>query len=177
MRRLVSKWALLLTLVPMGCATGGAVPVGGRHIEVTPSHDADGHKVEGELLAVDEETIWVLGKERIVAVPLATVRQVEVRRHSATPGRVARWSALGAALTGGALALACNSVDGNSDCGKIFLSVGFTWALGGAIAAVTLGPSKMGIDEPWAQSLRPYARFPQGPPKGVELPAPQGPPR
>jgi len=171
MRRWVSLVLMLvLATAPIGCATGGGVPVGGRHVQVTPRPDAGSKRVEGELLAVDEEKIWVLGKEQVITIPLGTVRQVNLQRHSMTAGRVGLWSAIGAVVTGGALAIACQSVEGNSDCGGALLAVGATWALGRTIAATTVRSSgKIQLDDPRTRSLQPYARFPQGLPEGVDL--------
>ena len=169
MRRLVSLLLVLaLISAPIGCATSGALPVGGRQVQVTPRPDTGSKKVEGELIAVDEERIWVLGEEQVITIPVSTVQLVRLQRHSMNGKRVGQWSVLGALVTGGALAIACGSVEG-SGCGKVFLAVGATWAIGGAIAASTIrSSSKIQLDVR-TRSLQPYARFPQGLPEGVDL--------
>jgi hypothetical protein len=171
MRRMVSLWLVISsTAATIGCATGGALPVGGRQVQVTPRPDAGSKKIEGELIAVDEEKIWVLGREQVITIPLDTVRRVKLQRHSMTGSRVGLWTAVGAVVTGSALAIACSSVEGNSSCGRVFLAVGATWALGGAVAATSArSSSTMQLDDPRTRSLQPYARFPQGLPEGVDL--------
>jgi hypothetical protein len=170
MRRLVS-WTMALSLAGLsgGCATGRSVSVTGRRVEITPRAEADDPaKVKGELLAVDTVRIWVLGKEQLVTLPLGSVREVKVQRHGLTARRVGLWSVIGAVVTGGALAIACSSVEGNEGCGKIFLAVGATWGVVGALAAPALqSSSEIPIRHPKTEDLQPYARFPQGLPEGV----------
>jgi hypothetical protein len=153
------------------------VSVYGRQVQITPRADAESHsKVQGELLAVEPGKIWVLGKERVVTVPLDAVQEIKVQRHSMTGSRVGVWSAIGALVTGGALALACSSVEGNNDCGKVFLAVGATWAVVGALSAPSLGSSSaMPFYHPKQEDLQPFARFPQGLPEGVDASALRGP--
>jgi hypothetical protein len=160
-----------------GCATGRGVSVYGRQVQITPRADAESRsKVQGELLAIEPGKIWVLGKERVVAVPLDAVKEVKVQRHSMTGSRVAVWSVFGALATGGALALACSTVEGNGGCGGVFLGVGATWALVGALAAPSLGSSSVTrLPHPKQEDLQPFARFPQGLPEGFDTSAPAGP--
>ena len=157
-----------------GCASSGT-SVHGRQVEVIPRAPDREAKVQGELLAVDTEKIWVLGKEQTIPVPLDSVQEVRVRRHSVTGKTVWRWTAIGAIVTGGALSLACASVEDAHNCGVAFLVVGATWALAGALAAPGLeASSKIPIRDPRPDDLRSYARFPQGLPEGmIGPPAPK----
>jgi hypothetical protein len=163
--------ALGVAVLASACATGEGVSVRGRNVQITPRPDADSQsKVQGELLAVDAGKIWVLGKERVVTFPMDAVQEVKVQRHSMTAGRVALWSVVGTLVAGGALAIACSSVEGNNDCGKVFVAVGATFAVVGGIAAPSLGSSRA-VPHPREESLQPYARFPQGLPVGADVSA------
>jgi hypothetical protein len=177
MRRLLSVVLALVAALPSACATGEAVSARGRNVEITPRAEVEPRsKVQGELLAVDAGKIWVLGKERVVTVPIDAVQEVKVQRHSMTASRVALWSVLGTLVAGSALAIACSSVEGNNDCGKVFLAVGATFAVIGGIAAPTLGSSSATrLPQPRAENLQPFARFPQGLPEGVDTATLRGP--
>jgi hypothetical protein len=171
MRRVVNLVvALGIAVLPSACATGERVSVHGRNIEITPRPDVEPHsKVSGELLAVDAGKIWVLGKERIVTVPMDAVQEVKVQRHSMTAGRVALWSALGTLVAGSALAIACGSVEGNDQCGRVFLVVGATFAVVGGLTAPSLASSSATrLPHPKEENLQPFARFPQGLPEGAD---------
>jgi len=163
--------ALVLTLsTAPGCATGATSSVLGRSVTVVPATGDDSKAVAGERIAVEPDRLWVLGKERVVALPLASVAEVSLERHRMGRARGLAWAGIGALATGGALAAACSSVEGSGDCGTVFLAVGLTWALFGALPALGLdGSAKTRVKPPAPESLRPYARFPQGPPEGVDL--------
>ena len=176
MRRFLSFVVVLgIAVLPSACATGESMSVHGRSVQITPRPDAESRsKVRGELLAVDAGKIWVLGKERVVTVPIDAVQEVKVQRHSMTAGRVALWSVLGTLVAGSALAIACSSVEGNNNCGRAFLAVGATFALVGGLAAPALGSSST-IPHPRQENLQPYARFPQGLPEGIDTATLRGP--
>jgi hypothetical protein len=153
-----------------GCATGRSYL--GRTVTVVPVGDAAELPMRGELIAVEPERIWVLGKEHVVDLPLSTVQEVQVQRHPLTRNRGWIWTALGALITGGSLAVACGSVEDTEGCGGVFAVVAGSWLVLGGLPSEALDKSAiLRIEQPTPERLRPYARFPQGPPAGVDLEA------
>lgn len=170
MRKLM---AILLTVTTgSGCATGATSSLLGRSVTIVPTASAspEPERVAGELIAVEPERLWVLGKEQMFEVPLSSVEQVRVQRHRMTTRRGLAWAGIGALTTGIALSAACESVEDSEDCGVAFLGVGLIWLLLGALPALTLDKSAtIRVERSASETLRPFARFPQGPPEGVDL--------
>ncbi|HET8648220.1 MAG TPA: hypothetical protein VFO85_22175, partial [Vicinamibacteria bacterium] len=156
-----------------GCATADRSGTFlGRSVTVVPAEGAAQRPVQGELIAVEPERIWVLGREQAVPVPLNAVREVRVQRHRMTRSRGWAWTAIGALVTGGALAVACGSVEGNDGCGAVFAAVAGTWVVLGGLPSLALDQSAMmRLTQPTPEQLRPYARYPQGAPPAVDLQA------
>lgn len=181
--RNVVRWALCVVAASVVGVTGSeaqgtagaeypASLVQGRRVSV----QGNGTEVaSGELLWVSADSLWVLAREPwdVVAVPLEGVRSVRVPRG---PGaaRVLLWTLTGMAVTGGALAAACSSVE-DASCGGVFPSVALTWGLVGGLAAMRVEKERRLRLEPRPDVLRPYARFPQGPPPGLRRSAPPPP--
>ena len=165
------KWlgTAVAALIVGACVTGSrAVSVFGRHVAVSPARDARATPLTGELIAVSAESLWVLGDTGLGALPLGAVDRVSVRRHNFTAGRALAWALVGAAVTGGALSAACSSVEG-AECGRVFPGVALSWVFWGGLAAASAdASSKLRIDAARWDSLRAYARFPQGIPAGVD---------
>jgi hypothetical protein len=162
---------LLAVLLTSGCATGGGVSVHGRQVTAVEfdAGDKRGTPREGELIAAEPARVWVLGKEQVFEVPLSSVAEVRVRRHGLTAQKALLWTLLGAVVTGGLLAGACESVEGNQNCGSVFAVVGGIWlGVGGLSAASMARSSSIRVPRPSAEELRPYARFPQGVPEGFD---------
>lgn len=158
--------AILVALVPcvVGCASGGldrttvpghvdtsatidTVPVRGFEVAVEV---ADGSSVEGELLAVDQEAIWVLTERGPLPLLRSNVREVlvQLREHSGT--ELGGWTAAGTFST---------------------LSHGF-WLIFSApiwlLAGIPVSVDEILASRETAQSgsfelLYQFARFPQGP--------------
>jgi hypothetical protein len=170
MTRLKITWPVAVALVLVGCAT--ALPpasVLGRPVEVKPAKDVLGAPVKGELLAVSPEKIWVMGPDRASTLPLRQIEEVRVPGHGLNARRAGWWVALGALVSGTVLALACSSVEGNDSCGRVFIPVLVTWGALGVPSAKALADSSQLRVKPrdW-DKLRPYARFPQGLPDGLD---------
>jgi hypothetical protein len=162
---------ILAVFLGTGCVTGSrSTSVLGRPVTIVPVPGAKAEPVKGELIAVGPEKIWVLGKEHVLEVPVATVKEVRVQRHWFDSKRGWTWTAIGALVTGGAMALACGSVEDHASCGRVFATVGATWLLLGGLPSIGLDSSAtILVKGPDAQALSPYARFPQGPPEGLDL--------
>lgn len=160
--------ATALVVVTSGVASAQRLPspFGSR---VTIDLQA-GRRVTGELLAAERDTLWLLAPAgTLSSLALGDVQRAAVRQRGLTATGVLVWSVVGALVSGGALTAACASVD-DAECGAVFPAVALSWALVGGIGAAMAGGGSRAIPVT-AQSLAPYARFPQGLPGGFE-PAP-----
>jgi hypothetical protein len=166
-RRLLAA-ILAAALVP-GCASTLAlkdVPVGGR--EVTVVTEGKETKLKGELLFVEKDKLWIRAQDGVREIELRDVRDVRVKRHGFGARQALIWAGLGGALTGGGLAAACSSVEGDNNCAAVGLVTAGLWLLVGGLTAPALeSSSRILFPNPSADTLRPYARLPQGLPAGV----------
>jgi hypothetical protein len=164
-------WVTSLGLALNACAaTFPKLSPLGRSIEVQPARNDPAPAVKGELIAVDPERVWVLEPGRLSHLALDEVEQVSVRRHGLNRKAALRWTLLGALISGTALSLACGTVEDAEGCSAILLGVGATWGLFGALSAPSLEKSsQLRVPASDWEALRPYARFPQGLPEGLDL--------
>ncbi len=170
----------LLAVAALAALAGGCAArtsnVLGRDVTVVPSEDG-APKTKGELLAVDRGRIWVRTKDGVRDFERGAVREVRVRRHNYTGGWAVRWGLIGGLVSGGAMAIACSSVEGNSGCARVGAVWGGLWVLAGFLAAPSLDASSQLPLDPSSDRLKLYARLPAGLPDGVDPPAlTQGPP-
>jgi len=120
--------------------------------------------VEGELIAVDADTAFVMSGTTLVALPKAAVRDASLFAYDAEWGSLALWSVLGTVST-------------ISNGGYLLLTAPL-WIIAGtsATASRSRAPRVELAQQGWAQ-LRLYARFPQGMPPGLDrkslLPSPR----
>ena len=161
--------AILAAALAPGCAstlTLQDVPVVGR--EVTVEVAGSKTRLKGELLVVDKDTLWIRTEDGVRELRLRDVHEVRVQRHGFGARKALTWALLGGAVTAGGLAAACSSVEGDNDCGGVGLVVGGLWLLAGALTAPALeSSSRIEYPQPSADTLRPFARLPQGLPPGV----------
>ena len=159
-----------IALVIGGCASSTPrLSVLGREVEVRHTSADPGGPVKGELLAVGPEKVWVVGPKDVRSIPRSEIQEVRVRQHGTTGRKAAYRLIIGALVSGTVLALSCSSVEDTNDCGKVFLPVVLSWGALGIPSAMGLAKSSQLRIKPssW-DSLRPYARFPQGLPDGVD---------
>jgi hypothetical protein len=142
--------------------------VRGRTVEVRLLEEkAD--PIKGELLALDSTVLLVLAPRGALQVPRGEIERVRVQLHGLGGAKAGAWAVAGALVTGGALALACASVDDADNCGAFFAGTAVLWGLiGGPSAAGLARSSRVFIERSELDSLRPYARFPQGMPEGLD---------
>ena len=175
LRRLVA--VVVVAALTCGCSAGTS-SVLGRPVTLVPS-EKSAPKTQGELLAVDHGRIWVRTKDGVRDFEPAALREVRVRRHNFTGGWARRWGLVGGLLSGGAMTVACSSVEGNSGggCAGVGAVWGGLWVLAGLLAAPGLDASSQVFLSPTSDRLKLYARLPAGLPDGVDPPAlVQGPP-
>ena len=165
---------LTVSIAVSGCASAKpGLPLGGRTVELRGT-EPKSPKVSGELLAVGPEQMLVLTSAGVRGVPPQQVKEVRVRRHGLKGRKAWLWVAIGAIGTGLALTAACLSAEGDN-CGAVLgVTVGAWGLIGGPAAASLAKSSQLRVPGPDFTSLRPYARFPQGLPEGLDL-APLGP--
>lgn len=115
-----------------------------------------GERVEGELLAVTPDSVWVLTDEGGRAIATASVREGQLTGYRAQVGSITGWTALGVVST------ISNGV------GLIITAP--LWVLTGTIAGS--GESRAPVSRvptsSWTDLAR-FARFPQGLPAGVAI--------
>ena len=156
-------------LLLAACVTGSRrASVFGWPVTVTPVGETPTATVAGELIAVSAESLWVLPEPGLAGLPWSHVRQVTVRRHSMGGGTALGWALGGAVVTGALLTAACSSVE-DTECGGIFAGVALSWLIVGGLSAASLqSSSKITFKSPSWDSLRVYARFPQGLPDSLD---------
>ena len=161
------KCTVALALALSGCATA-RVPLFGRPVEVQPTAGHKDSAAKGELLAVGAEQLWVLEPTRVREVPLGDIEQVRVRLHGLDGQKAGAWAVAGAVLAGAALTVACGRAE-SENCGAAFGLTMVPWALfGGPSAASLERSSRILVRRPDFEALRPYARYPQGWPEGLD---------
>ncbi len=166
-RRVVASGVALL--LATGCATAPKVPVRGRSVTVVT--EGEDRKVKGELLTVGSDRLWVRGSDGVIEVPLASVREVRVKRHGFDGKAALKWALIGGLVTGGAMAGACASVEGSDGCGIVGAVFGGAWLLvGAAVASSMESSSRLELWRPTAEQLRAFARLPQGWPESLRAP-------
>ena len=161
--------AFLAAAVAPGCAstlTLQDTPVTGREVTVVPAGKES--KLEGELLVVEKDRLWLRTSNGVRELPLSGVSEVRVKRHGFGARQALTWTGIGAALSGIGMASACSSVEGSSGCGGWGLGTAGVWLLVGALSAPAFeASSRIRYPTPSADTLRPYARLPQGLAAGV----------
>jgi hypothetical protein len=114
--------------------------------------------VEGELIAVSDDRVYVLADSGLVDVPHESVVKATLAAYATGDGELAGWSALGTVST--------------LSHGVYLVITAPIWIVAGIMAAG--GESRAGLrrypEKPLA-SFRLYARFPQGLPTGLEASA------
>ena len=162
--------AVVAAATSSGCVTGSyQTTIAGRPVLVTSVDDATQAKVQGELIAVDADRVWVLERGAVREVPRSSIREAAVRRRSITSRQALTWAAIGGAIMSVGLTVACSSVEGNGSCGGVGAFVAAHWAVTGALAAATAeSSSQQKFPPPKLDELRAYARFPQGMPAGLD---------
>ena len=125
----------------------------GGWIAVERAQDTSKQTVEGELIAVTPDSLYVLTPDSLLSLPMGEITSATLTTYDARLGRLATWTALGAIST-------------------ISHGVGLVltfplWTIAGSTltASASKAPRVQSAD---ATSLQPYARFPQGLPLGLD---------
>lgn len=154
-----------LVLVP-GCATTNTevnVPVVGRTVTLVTAKE----QVKGELIVVEKDRLYVRAEDGVREIPLGAVSEARVKRHGFGKSMAYTWSLIGGLATGGALAAACNSADGDGCGGYGLVTLGLWLGIGALSASSFENSSRIRLWHPSFEQLQPFARLPQGLPAGV----------
>lgn len=155
-------------LLAAGCATNTAPPgflpspdeaqteAYGGWIELRSAAGGRNDRVDGELMAVTEDSVWVLGDSGAVVLPTAAVREGKLTAYRSGTGAVAGWTFLGVLST--------------VSNGVFLLGTAPLWIITGTVAGTRQShiPERDVAPRAWSQ-LAPFARFPHGMPAGVRL--------
>jgi hypothetical protein len=160
--------ACAVWLGAVGCAHNTAPPgwlpateaartlaLGGWVTVKTGEQKQDRRTIEGELIAVHPDTLFVLSGDTLVAVDRARTRSVQLTGYAIDLNGMRGWTALG--------------FFGAVSNGWFFALTGPLWIVGGSTATATAShaPEVRYPREPWNRLIL-YARFPQGLPAGVD---------
>ena len=123
---------------------------------------AAGGRVLGELIAAHDDTVFVLSGGSLAAVANRDVVDGTLTAYDQPWGEIALWGGLGALAT--------------LSHGWWLIFTMPTWAISGTVAAASASraPRGMAVDRAMSvrrldpTALRPYARFPQGLPAGLD---------
>ncbi len=115
-----------------------------------------GARVDGELIAVTADSVWVLGRTAVTVVPVASVRQGKLTTTNAEVGNIAGATGLGVVST--------------ISNGLLLIFTAPLWIIVGTAAgsSQSYAPERRVPPLHWAE-LNGFARFPQGLPDGVSL--------
>jgi hypothetical protein len=127
----------------------------------------------GELIAVTQDSIWLMRDSTLLVFASPQVRRVQVQRHQYDAKRTMVWMAIAGGTTALALTAACGSYEsspegGGGSCAPVFPGVLATFAIaGGLFALVNQSSSRHSFTSDQVDAMRPYARFPQGVPDSL----------
>lgn len=124
--------------------------------------------IQGELIAASADSVWVLQGSALRSVPLKSLKRVEYRRFDSGASTAWTWGLVAGVVSAGALYAACSSVEGTDNCGILFPTILAPWVLWAGVGAATLDGSSREDLPTTAETLRAYARFPQGLPAGAD---------
>lgn len=138
------------------------VPVLGRSTEVTLT---DGTRLRGELIEATEVSLLLDRSSGPELTDLSQVRRIRIRRHGFSNRTAWTWVGIGALVSGLGMTAACTQVEDTS-CGVVFPAVALSFGLVGGLFAASVAGSGWQEVPAAPETLRLYARFPQGAPPG-----------
>ena len=112
--------------------------------------------IDGELIAVTEDSIWVLSPQGGRAIATRSVKEGKLTAYQAPTGTISGWTALGVVAT--------------ISNGVVLIITAPLWIITGTVAASHDSHAAVRTmpEHRW-QDLAAFARFPQGMPAGVRL--------
>lgn len=166
MRRLVSS----VSLIVAGAALASCVRPGYKPSPLgratTLYYNAGDITTSGELMSADSNSIWLLQGDSLNEYSLASLRRVQIPRHSFGVRQTIYAGVAVGAGTGLLLTLACSQVEDAACVFVLPVITGFGGILGALFAVFNDYSTVYRLNPSDWQTIRAYARFPQG------LPAP-----
>ena len=128
----------------------------GGWIELTYREGQQDRPADGELIAVNADSVWLLNRKERLVLPTVAVKRGKLTAYEAQTGGLAGWT------VGGTVATVSNGV--------FFVFTAPMWVIGGSLAtgAQSHAPERSSPPLKWAD-LAPFARFPQGVPEGMDF--------
>lgn len=162
--RSAGSCAWLAAVLAMACA-GNTAPEGFLPTKAQAQTSAYGgwielevarQRVEGELLAVTADSVWVLTAQGVRVVPTASVTSGKLTAYQSQASAISGWTVLGV------LSTASNGI--------VLVFTAPLWVITGTVAGSheSRAPVRTVPERRWAD-LAGFARFPQGMPPGVAL--------
>jgi hypothetical protein len=164
-----ARWAGLAVLAACAGCAGTSVPKGwlpapreaqesayGGWIEVSYRDGDARQRAVGELIAVGEDSVWILSDSQAVAIPTTAADSGRLWVYAPQTSGLAAWTAAGVLST--------------ISNGIVLVFTAPMWILGGTIAGghEVRAAQRRGPPLSWAELAR-YARFPQGLPEGIRV--------
>ncbi len=167
---------VLAVVATIGCTSTGAprkwLPDAGEAqqqayggwITVRMFANPNGSHVQGELIAIQEDSVFVLAGDTLVIVPKSGVHSARVAAYDSYAGRLMTWTLLGALSTASHGVAAIVSF-------PVWIAVGSLSAASQSSRPIHNLPANAFDEirpaETW-DALKPFARFPAGLPAGVD---------
>jgi hypothetical protein len=164
-----ARWASFAAITACGACVGNSAPKDwlprpveaqtaayGGWIELAYQESGRKGNMDGELIAVSADSVWVLNGNRGLVIPTSTVTAGKLTAYAAQTGPLQLWTAVGTLST--------------ISNGAFLLLTAPMWLIGGSVAtgAESRAAQRQGAPLTWVE-LAPFARFPQGMPDGIEL--------
>lgn len=159
MQRLL--WLVCFVIMPLCLPAQPSLPVRGYSVRLFLTN---GGKTTGELLAAGTDSLWLLSRNRVLALPLPIIQRVQIPERGLGREKLFFWTVAGGLVSGIALAGACSTVEGCNP-GGVFASTLLMWGLVGGVSIALTQPTSISL-EPQPIELIRFARFPQGLPPG-----------
>lgn len=142
--------------------------------------DGTPESLNGELLAVGEDTLWVAVEEGLQHAILSRVSEARIDRGGKGMRHGLHRGVVFGLVTGAAMTAACSSVEDGEGCGGVFVMSTVISTVFGALAGATNESRRfLRVERPTAPTLVPWARYPQGLPTMIResgripIPAPR----
>lgn len=164
-----ARWLSLSTaVVGAGCGARNSAPAGwlpnpteaqasayGGWIELSYDRTTE-QRVEGELIAVSADSVWVLDRDQTLGIPTVDVKSGKLTAYTAQKGALKTWVVVGALST--------------LSNGGFLIFTAPMWIIGGSLAVggESRAPERKSPPLGWGE-LAPFARFPQSMPEGIDL--------
>ncbi|MEP7228189.1 MAG: hypothetical protein ABI785_12555 [Gemmatimonadales bacterium] len=119
-------------------------------------NQATEQRVDGELIAVSADSVWLLGQDQALVIPTTDVKAGKLTAYAAQTGGLTAWAVVGTLST--------------LSNGWFLIFTAPMWIIGGpfAVGSESRAPERKSPPRAWGE-LALFARFPQGMPEGFDV--------